>query len=31
MGDLLESFPGSVWARTKHAGKTYGDLWGQSM
>jgi len=30
MGDLLGSFSGSVWARTKHAGKTCGDLWGQS-
>ena len=30
MGDLLESFPGNVWVRTKHAGKAWDDLWGQS-
>ena len=30
MGDLLESFLSSVRARTKHAGKARGDLWGQS-
>jgi len=30
MDDLLESLPGRVWARTKHAEKVNGDLWGQS-
>jgi len=30
MGDLLGSFPESVFVRTKHAKKTRVNLWGQS-
>ena len=29
-GDLLGSFPGNVWARTKHAKKACVDFWGNS-
>ena len=31
MGDLLRSFPESVWMRTKHAKKYHVGLWGQSL
>jgi len=30
MGDLIGSFPKSVWVRTKYIEKSHTDLWGQS-